>query len=66
MASSLPTPTNRLSGVRVFWVWAWVVRRLQSSCLRSAWCGSGYRCRPWTSRPSSPETATPWEPMDGP
>ena len=35
MASSLPTPTKRCSGVSVLVVWLWVLRKLQSSCLRS-------------------------------
>lgn len=41
IASSLPTPTNRVSGVSVLGVCSWVLRRLQSSCLRSCWWGSG-------------------------
>ena len=35
IASSLPTPTNRFSGVMFLVVWACVFRRLQSSCLSS-------------------------------
>lgn len=38
MASSEPTPTKRWSGVSVLEVWWWVLRRVQSCCLRSFWC----------------------------
>ena len=45
IASSLPTPTKRFSGVRDFGVWMWVLRRFMRSCLRGVWWGSGYRCK---------------------
>src|ERR1700712_3361933 len=34
IASSLPTPRNRFSGVISLEVWRWVLRRLHRSCLR--------------------------------
>lgn len=70
IASSLPTPTNKFSGARVFGVCACVFRRLQSSCLRSCWWGSGYLWRPRKSIDGSfegfKELGSPFRDKEGP